>query len=447
MAHNTPPNASPQRETLPRSLPLGQVQGLGSSFVTLGSVIPAATQGALEPVRSLYIHVPFCFHKCHYCDFYSIVDTQDRQDIFTDRLIQELRALAPYTGGLPLKTIFVGGGTPSLLRPDLWSRVLQVLAESFDMSDILAARGMPGAARPQAEFTVECNPETVTRELMDVLVAGGVTRVSMGAQSFESRHLKTLERWHNPENVARALEIVRTSGVMRQSIDLIFGVPGQTLEEWERDLSTGLSMGTEHISCYSLTYEPATAMTARLKRGEFQPIDEDIEVDMHRATWRLVRAAGLERYEVSNFAKPGSECLHNLAYWRQESWLALGPSASGHIRTLDCRGGYRWKNAPRLDDYLRKVGPDGTAVLADHELPDPPRLHRERIMTGLRLAEGMDAEQVLHAAEELVQGDRQRVSAQIESFKKRGFLIDDAGRWKLTDEGILFADGIAAELF
>lgn len=447
MAHNTPPNALPQRDDAPRTLPLGQTRVAPATHTWLESVLPLPASGVLEPVRSLYIHVPFCFHKCHYCDFYSIVDTMDRQEAFTHRLIQELAALAPYSAAEPLRTIFVGGGTPSLLRPELWKRILGTLAERFGMSDILAARGKTGTDQPQAEFTVECNPETVTPELMDILVAGGVTRVSMGAQSFEARHLKTLERWHNPENVERALTLARCAGVARQSIDLIFGVPGQTLAEWERDLSTGLSMGTEHISCYSLTYEPATAMTARLKRGEFQPIDEDIEVEMHRATWRLVRAAGLERYEVSNFARPGSECLHNLAYWRQESWLALGPSASGHIRTLDGRGGYRWKNAPRLDDYLRKVGADGTAVLADHELPDPARLHRERIMTGLRLAEGLDAESILRAAEELAPGDRRRLCAQVATFQRRGFLLEAGGRWKLTDEGVLFADGIAAELF
>jgi len=244
------------------------------------------------PVRSLYIHVPFCFHKCHYCDFYSLVDTRDRQGPFVERLIRELTALAPWAGGQPLRTIFVGGGTPSLLRVELWERLLAALRERFDLSGMHPDG--PG------EFTVECNPETVTPELMATLAAGGVNRVSVGAQSFDERHLKTLERWHNPENVGRAIELARAAGVPRQSVDLIFGIPGQTLEEWASDLGRALALGTTHLSCYNLTYEAGTAMTARLKRGEFSPADEDVEVAMYAHTLECLRGAGIDRYEVSN---------------------------------------------------------------------------------------------------------------------------------------------------
>src|SRR5262249_13838732 len=157
---------------------------------------------------------PFCFHKCHYCDFYSLVDTRDRQEAFVGRLERELAALAPFAGGIPLRTIFVGGGTPSLLRVELWRRGLAVVRPGYDLS--MMGRG-------EGEFTVECNPETVSTELMSVLAAGGVNRVSMGAQSFEAHHLKTLERWHDPESVERALGLARAAGIPRQSIDLIFG--------------------------------------------------------------------------------------------------------------------------------------------------------------------------------------------------------------------------------
>jgi putative oxygen-independent coproporphyrinogen III oxidase len=257
------------------------------------------------------------------------VDTRDRQQAFTDRLIREVRAQAPFAAGAPLHTIFVGGGTPSLLKPDLWRGLLVELDRLFDLSEVRAGRG---------EFTVECNPETVTPELMDVLRAGGVDRVSMGAQSFSPVHLKTLERWHNPDNVPRAVEMARAAGIPRQSMDLIFGIPGQTLADWESDLAIALSMGTEHLSCYNLTYEPNTAMTKRLELGHFQPAEEEVEVEMFHATLRHVRAAGMDRYEVSNFARGGSgggcESRHNLAYWRQEQWLACGPSASGHVGGL-----------------------------------------------------------------------------------------------------------------
>ncbi len=281
---------------------------------------------------SLYIHVPFCFHKCHYCDFYSIVDMQDRQGPFAERLKRELGALAGYAAR-PLRTIFVGGGTPSLMRADLWRGVLGVLASEFDLSEMGAGAG---------EFTVECNPETVTEELLGVLREGGVTRISMGAQSFSARHLATLDRKHDPENVEKALVLARAAGISRRSVDLIFGVPGQTVEEWCADLKRATALGTEHLSCYSLTYEPGTAMTARLMRGEFSPCDEGLEVEMHEATLETLRGHGFERYEVSNYARPGAECRHNMAYWRQEEWLAAGRRRRGTSRGDDGRTWRGW---------------------------------------------------------------------------------------------------------
>lgn len=391
-----------------------------------------------SPAVSLYFHVPFCFHKCHYCDFYSIVDTRDRQEPFTNRLIAELRALAPFAAGRPLETIFVGGGTPTLLRPDLWQRILAALAEAFDLSAIRGDEGGGGGG----EFTVECNPETASAELFAVLRGGGVNRISLGAQSFEAGHLKTLERWHDPENVARAVELARRAGIGRQSIDLIFGVPGQTLADWDRDLARALALGTEHMSCYGLTYEPNTAMTARLRRGDFQPTPEDLEAEMFLHTVATLRAAGLERYEVSNFAKPGAECRHNLAYWRQRDWLAAGPSASGHV------AGWRWKNVPRLDDYLTSDLP--WPPTTDVEPPDASRALVECIMTGLRLAEGLPAEEICERADRLAADQSaDRPSERLRSLAARlhaeGVLHDStqppfAARWALTDEGFLIAD-------
>lgn len=405
--------------------------------------------GPLEPPgrhsgtpRSLYIHVPFCFHKCHYCDFYSLVDTRDRQEAFTSRLIAELAALARHAPATPLQTIFVGGGTPTLLKPDLLRRLLEAMARLLDLS---AMGDGPG------EWTFECNPETATPELMGILRSGGVNRISIGAQSFDPRHLKTLERWHNPENVARAVEMARLAGIRRQSVDLIFAIPGQTLDDWRNDLARALDLGTTHLSCYSLTYEPNTAMTARMKRGEFAPIDEDLEVDMHALTLDLLRGAGFERYEVSNYAKLPSprgpadhRSQHNLAYWRQDPWLAAGPSASGHL------GGYRWKNAPRLDDYLGS-NDDGYAPVADVEAPDPRRALAERIMTGLRILEGIDLPGVLDEASKLAASGlahsdaRARLTSVRDRCVAEGLVTGSPDRLVLTDEGFMLADGIAAE--
>jgi oxygen-independent coproporphyrinogen-3 oxidase len=399
---------------------------------------------------SLYIHVPFCFHKCHYCDFYSIVDTRDRQEPFVERLIAELVALAPFAAR-PIETIFVGGGTPSLLRPDLWRRLLKAIDERFDLSRLRAASGLDRARlSPDAgEFTVECNPETVTRELMDTLREGGVTRVSMGAQSFNPAHLKTLERWHDPASVPRAMELAREAGLARRSIDLIFAIPGQTLGEWESDLAEALSLGTEHLSCYALTYEPNTAMTARLRRGEVRPAPEDLEAEMFEATIRVLRRAGLERYEVSNFARPGAECRHNLAYWRQRDWLAAGPSASAHVQ------GHRWKNVTRLDDYLASSftngGSDaGFSWITEHETPDPRRSVCERILTGLRLAEGLSAAELDASVAALGEEAATRVHRALARQRSMGALrdlaTDEGSRLVLTDQGFLVADAVVLAL-
>jgi oxygen-independent coproporphyrinogen III oxidase len=401
------------------ALPVIRQRQIQSAAAILAGIDPRQ-----EPARSLYIHVPFCFHKCHYCDFYSIVDTRDRQEAFTSRLRRELAALAPWTGGQPLRTVFVGGGTPTLLRVGLWEQLLSTLRECFDLT---------GGGEGEPEFTVECNPETATPDLMACLRAGGVNRVSIGAQSFNPAHLKTLERWHDPENVAKAVEMARSAGIARHSLDLIFAIPGQTLGEWQADLERALALGTAHLSCYSLTYEPNTAMTVRLARGEFEPAAEDLEADMFELTLSFLRSAGLERYEVSNFARPGDEARHNLAYWRHESWLAAGPSASAHI------GGHRWKNAPRLDDYL-STDEGGFAPITGLEPPDPRRAAREKIMTGLRIAEGLPAAAVLPLA------DQDRLGKRLQNWRDAGHLIESGGFWRLTDSGFLIADSIAADL-
>lgn len=378
--------------------------------------------------RSLYLHIPFCFHKCHYCDFYSIVDSRDRQARFTDRLIGEIAAIGPWL--LPLDTLFIGGGTPTLLRPDLWEPLLAALAPWLRPGD---------GATPPTEFTVECNPETATAELMSVLAAGGVSRISIGAQTFHPGHLKTLERWHDPENVARAIELARGAGIRRQSLDLIYAIPGQTLAEAEADLRRALELGTEHVSAYALTYEPNTAMTKRLARGDFTPADEDLEADMQEQAASVLAEAGLERYEVSNFAAPGAECAHNLAYWRQEEWMAAGPSASGHSQ------GWRWKVVPNLGEYL-EGDRDGFARTIDAEPPDARRAVAERLMTGLRLREGVAIIGITRDADSAHAGAGDRLHAAAQRWIDSGHLAEDADRWRPTERGFLMADGIAADL-
>ncbi len=477
-----------------RSISLGQATGWIAPALSARGVLEAglagpadARRGRCEPVRSLYIHTPFCVHKCHYCDFYSFVDQKDQQAAFVDRLIDELRALSVHAcdaGGTPvaLATIFVGGGTPSLLRVDLWERLLTAMEEVFDLSAIRAAAGVRDGVgadallrdcAPSAEFTVECNPESTTPELLAVLRAHGVGRVSVGAQSFEPRHLKTLERWHDPANVERAIELARGAGITRQSVDLIYGVPGQTLEEWARDLERAIALKTTHLSCYNLTYEATTAMTARLNAGEFVAVDEDVEADMFELTGAVLSAAGLRRYEVSNYAKPGHESRHNLAYWWQEQWLAAGPSASGHVFEggADAGGvagasgaknggaasgvraagafaqaGHRWKNRPALAQYLDSSD-HGYAPITGYEAPDARRAVRERLMTGIRLSDGVNGEAAADAVA-TVSGAQSATALrrEIDGFVGDGLLEVRDGRAMVTGRGWLVADFVAKRL-
>ncbi len=397
-----------------------------------------AAGGGREGVGSLYVHVPFCFHKCHYCDFYSFVDKADQQGVFAEALLVELRAWAWAVGGL--RTLFVGGGTPSLLRVDVWRVVLDELDGLFGVR----ARSRGG----ELEFTVECNPETVTEELMGVLAEGGVNRVSIGAQSFNPAHLKTLERWHDPANVARAVRLAASAGIGRRSIDLIFGVPGQSLEDWRGDLERALaigddeSAGLEHLSCYNLTYEPNTAMTRRLQRGEFVPASEAEEIEMFRLTREMLGGRGFEAYEVSNFARgEAARCRHNLVYWKQGQWLAVGPSASAHV------AGWRWKNTPNLGAWMASVHAGGGASAAvDLEPPDRKRALRERIMLGLRLSEGLDHAGVLREAAAIGGGVEEALGRAAERVVSKGLMRELGGVWRLTEAGVLVGDSVSAEL-
>ena len=406
------------------------------------------------------MHIPFCFHKCHYCDFYSIVDRQNRQSQFTDRLLRELQAashlldqqnIRPVSRQLSLntteisddqglKSFFVGGGTPTLLNLEYWDRILPALARHFPIDS-------------QTEFTVEANPETVTPELMSRLARGGVNRISIGGQSFNPTLLKILERWHDPVNVDRAVDISRNAGITNINIDLIFGIPGQTTEDWLRDLDRALSLKPTHLSCYALTFEPGTAMTARKNAGEFHAIDEKIEAEMFLATRRILTEQGFNAYEISNFAlqesnhagdkKPDFRCQHNLAYWRNENWFAIGPAASGHWAN------YRWKNVPHLQQYLtNNPDLDGLPTIQDVEHATPQVQLAERMMMGFRLAEGLELSSLLSEAAQFNRAEelQSQLNRQIENGMMER-LPPDLTRIALTSpKGLLLSDTVIAEL-
>jgi oxygen-independent coproporphyrinogen-3 oxidase len=325
-------------------------------------------------VPHVYAHFPFCVAKCPYCDFNSHARREGEIDAYVEALLAEAESRAR---GLEPTTIFVGGGTPTHAEPAPLHRYLDGLRR------IVGDRNL-------AEFTVEANPGSVTAEKVDALVDAGVNRVSLGAQTFDARHLKTLGRVHGPDDVRRSLDLLRAGGVTRLSLDLILALPGQTLAEQAADAEMAVSLGTDHLSAYVLTYEEGTPFTRWMREGRLPAPDDDRELAHQRVVTERYEAAGLPRYEISNFARPGAECRHNLGYWHNAHWWGLGAGAHGHVE------GRRWKNLSDPAAYARAVRERGCAEEWSETSGPPTRLF-ESLMMGLRLVDGLDLDEVASA--------------------------------------------------
>jgi oxygen-independent coproporphyrinogen-3 oxidase len=372
-------------------------------------------------VEGLYLHIPFCFHKCHYCDFYSITQQPaERMSGFVDRILLEAQQWA----GREIKpqTIFFGGGTPSLLPLAAMKRLIAGLKQRFDLSDV-------------TEWTVEANPATVSLEYCQMLRQSGVDRLSFGAQSFDRTELVTLERHHDPEDVPRSVEIAWRAGFARLNVDLIFAIPGQSMDSWSRSLEAAIALNTPHVSCYALTYEPNTAMTARKKAGEFQPAAEEMELEMLHYTRDRLAAVGFAAYEVSNFAKPGEECRHNLNYWKGGNYVGLGPAAASHVK------GWRWKNRPNLSAWETAIDANQLPAIGVETLT-PLQRAGELAMLMLRLERGIEFDEFARRA-----GHDARVLFRdvIDRFAKTGLLEVSQESVRLTPTGLNVADAIAGE--
>jgi len=330
-------------------------------------------QAETPRIDAVYAHMPFCTTKCHYCDFYSLAGHLDQADAYLDALEREA-ALQARQLPMPARpeTIFIGGGTPTLLEPPHLERMLRAVTRWLDLSAL-------------REFTIEANPNTFSPERAEVLARAGVNRISFGAQSFVGAELAALQRDHDPQSVAPAMAMARAAGISNINLDLIFGIPGQTVDTWDYSLGQALELGTQHISCYSLMYEPNTKLTARKAAGDVVPMPEEDELRLFEHVYAKLRAAGFERYEVSNYARPGQECRHNLHYWTGGNWLALGPSAAAKV------GAYKWKNVGSLAHYLEALAPaDAVLPLTAVERLAPGHAAGELAMLWLRLASGMD---------------------------------------------------------
>ena len=399
-------------------------------------------------MASIYIHFPWCLAKCPYCDFVSYATERDDIDHvgFADAVIREAegraRQLAARGRTLAIGSIFFGGGTPSLWEPRELGRVLARLRAIFATKDDL-------------EISVECNPTSLDADRARALRDCGVNRLSIGTQSLRAEQLKFLGRLHDPDGARRAIEAALGSGIERVSTDLIFGLPEQTTEDARAQAEALAATGLRHLSCYQLTIEPGTQFGERKKRGLLPMADEGVVADAFLAIEESLEARGLRHYEISNYAEPGEEARHNLAYWRGDEYVGLGCAAFGFARDITptaSRAGLRWRNALEPKRYVEATRSmkddvlgegDGVSMFAE-EL-DATALLRERIMLGLRLAEGLD---LTRAGQDLAidPWTTERLRA-IDRLVERGRLTREGDLLKIPRAAWLFTDDIAARLF
>lgn len=323
---------------------------------------------------SLYIHIPFCARKCTYCDFCSYPGAQAWMDAYIDALERELRAHAgkQQSGGrCALKTLYIGGGTPTLMSARQLSRVLGIVRERFTL--------LPGA-----EATIEANPGTLTREKLDACVQGGINRLSMGMQAFQPRLLQMLGRIHDFAQVEAGVRMAREAGISNISVDLMYALPGQTLREWDESLRAALELGVAHLSCYELTLEAGTPLEKRVRGGEVELPGEEACLEMAHLARERTAQAGMHRYEISNYARIGFESAHNQTYWACEPYIGAGCAAHGY----DCADGFpgiRYENTTDLHAYIAGQGTPLERVPVSIE-----DARFERLMLSLRMTRGLD---------------------------------------------------------
>jgi len=380
---------------------------------------PAQAKARRIPALGLYVHVPFCAAACDYCAFYQITPTAAGVARFLAGIAREAELA---TANRPVDTVFWGGGTPGLLAP----RALRALGEGV--------RGHCGG-QPR-EWTVEMAPASVTPERLAALRALGVTRVSLGVQSFQPALLAALGRRHTVRQVRQAYAAVRAAGFASVNLDLIFAIPGQELAAWRADLDEAVRLEPDHLSTYCLTFEEDTALFARLAAGRVRR-DVAAEIAYYTEAWERLGAAGYAQYEVSNFARPGHRCAHNVNTWRMQEWIGLGPSAASQF------GGWRSRNVPDLDRWLAELAAGRRSGLERVELT-PRLLAEDSLIFGLRMNDGVD----LPALRERFPGAPwERVESLAGRLVEEGLAERAAeSSLRLTLRGRLVADAVGAQI-
>jgi oxygen-independent coproporphyrinogen-3 oxidase len=393
---------------------------------------------------SLYIHIPFCAAKCGYCDFNSYAGQESLIPTYTEALTREARLWAPLCEGRRVETMFFGGGTPSLMPLRDLERVLGRVRPDFDVA-------------ADAEVSLEANPGTVDSDYLSDLRSLGVNRLSIGVQSFDDRELAALDRIHSAKEAREAFAAARRAGFDNVNLDLIYGLPRQTPPRWQRNLEDGLALAPEHLSLYALTIEEDTPLGRDVASGRVPEPDPDVAAEMYTWAEERLAHAGYDHYEISNWSKPGFQCRHNVACWRNESWLGLGAGAHSHLRWIAGRetpeAGYRFANVAATQRYIDLVGETWAARRQDGDGPDLDSMRqvtfRERVdrelekadtlILGLRLTEGVrPADWRARFGEDL----EARYGPTLAELKGLGLLEQDDGPLRLSSRGRLLANEV-----
>ena len=386
------------------------------------------SQFTIPSSLSLYLHIPFCAYRCSYCDFNTYTSVGELKGAYAEALCAEIRQVAGHTKR-PAHTIFFGGGTPSLMTAEHIATILDTVRSHFALADT-------------AEITMEANPETVDVAYLAAVRSAGVNRLSFGAQSVVDSELALLGRQHSFASVVRAVQMAREAGFDNFNIDLIYGVPGQTLASWRESLTAALALHTHHLSLYCLTIEPGTPLQRSVTQGHIALPDPDLAADQYELARDMLAEAGMEHYEISNWALPGRASEHNLTYWRNGQYLGLGAGAHGHAK------GYRYHVVRQPRVYIRRLMenaavpehyPLSTAVAGKTELTPSDQMG-ETMMTGLRLLqEGVStadfARQFGRSLEEMYGRD-------IAELTEWGLLAEEDGRLRLTSRGIFVSNQV-----
>ncbi|HEY4988650.1 MAG TPA: radical SAM family heme chaperone HemW [Opitutaceae bacterium] len=384
-----------------------------------GVAIEEQAKGEDIKPLGLYVHVPFCASTCDFCAFYQVSPTGESVEGFINRVADEARLV---DWNRPLSTVFWGGGTPGLLSPSDLGRLAAVV------------HGLPGGRSPR-EWTVELAPASVTRERLEALRHAGVTRVSLGVQSFRPALLDGLGRMHSRDQVYRAYGRIRDAGFRSVNVDLMFALPGQTAAEWDADIDEAVALAPDHISTYCLTFEEDTALWVKLSQGRVR-LDPENEARMYERTWERLGAAGYAQYEVSNFARPGHACLHNVNTWRMGEWAGLGPSAASQL------AGWRGANIADLSGWSARVA-RGERMTEDRTALSPALLAEDALVFGLRMNEGVDLSPLRVQAPG---APWDRVTAFVERLAGDGLATLDGTRVRLESRGRLLADTVGSEI-